>query len=159
MREPLHARPLLQLVDGLTAEPAPAPRLRVLTVSYYEPSSSVSRAELDALRRLPQLQTLEVLPWGGPNDFPVLGGAPLVGEEIEADALDAPGFADADLARLLAGLPRLECLALVLRSALSPDALQLVARACPRLVRLEMWGRFPLYSMCLAAADANRRDE
>jgi hypothetical protein len=39
---------------------------------------------------MPQLQTLEVLLWGGPNDFPVQGGALLVGEEIEADALDAP---------------------------------------------------------------------
>ncbi len=82
MREPLLARSLLQLVDGLTAEPAPAPRLRVLAVSYYEPSSSVSRAELDVLRRLPQLQTLEVMPWGGPSDFPGLGGAALVSKEI-----------------------------------------------------------------------------
>jgi hypothetical protein len=58
-----------------------------------------------------------------------LGGAPLAGEEIEADALDAPGFCDADLARLLAAQPRLACLTLLLRSNLSLAALRLVTGA------------------------------
>jgi hypothetical protein len=153
MRQPLPAQPLVQLVAGLATHPARAARLCDLAVLYYEPSSSVSRAELDALRRLPQLEKLEVGPWGGPNDFPYLGGGPTIGEAVEADALDAPGFADADLARLLAALPRLASLTLLLRSALSPAALQLVADECPQLVRLNLWGRYPLYSLCVAATE------
>ncbi len=82
----------------------------------------------------------------------------MVGEVIEADALDAPGFGDADLAQLLVGQPRLARLTLLLRSNLSPAALPLVAGACRQLVRLNLWGRFPLYSMCVEAAEATTDD-
>ncbi len=98
---------LLQLVDNVTAAaPAGAPNLRHLATLHHS-FGDVSKAELDALRRLSRLEALELSTW----EF---GPYWTTSNRWDDFSITARDFRDADLARLLAGLPRLRHLSLAL---------------------------------------------
>ncbi len=116
----------LELVIATAA--ARLPCLRELIVRYD--SGAVGTAELDELRRLPQLEVLEVERWSNEDRCPCCLNF------LNDTNLDAPDFADGDLERLLVSLPRLKRLALSLRSKMTPDAHKFVRRLRPQLMHV-----------------------
>lgn len=121
-REP----PLMQIVAAAAAPRLP--HLRELVVCYD--ARAVSVAELAALRRLTQLEALQVSRWDAEE---ARSGCPCCWDFPVDRELDSPDFTDADLERLLAGMPRLTRLKLGLRSRMSRDAQTLVRRRNPQL--------------------------
>jgi hypothetical protein len=63
------------------------------------------------------------------------------------DAVAAPGLADGALKCLLTHLPRLRNLSILLRTQLSPAALQLVGRTCREMEMLSLDGTFDIYDV------------
>jgi hypothetical protein len=139
----LRLPPLVHVVDAAAARAA---ALRKLVVLYY--GDSIAMAELDALRRLPQLEELSIS--GRGLDCRTCRHAQFYADTVAAP----PGFAGADVACLLAGLPRLTHLKLYVPAQLPADMLRLVGRSCRRLRNVNLWGDLDVYGVCLGEADA-----
>jgi hypothetical protein len=124
------------------------PSLRQLELRYERGPESA--AEFDVLRSLPQLEVLEIGGWDGDNSWDRCSSCDGFDDD---DALEADDFTDANLARLVAGLPRLRRLGLAILADLSDDALRMVGRACRQLEHLELRGKYDLYGVCRAAQE------
>jgi hypothetical protein len=124
------------------------PCLRELELRYER--GPRSGAELLVLRGLPQLEVLTIGCWDGDRSGVRCWNCASL-SRWDADALEVKDFTDDDLARLVAGLPRLRRLTLELVGGLSDAALHIVGRACRLLEHLELRGSFGLYQVCHAA--------
>jgi hypothetical protein len=144
--ESAYAGPTHRAEEAVAARARHLPNLRELVLLYE--CGWDDAASFVALRSLSQLERLKIGWWnssGWGDRCPCCAW--------NCDLLPSFGFGDDELARLVAGLPRLKHLSLAIAAEISETALLQVGRACRQLEHLELLNHYDMYEMCHAGTD------